>query len=139
MSFPPDEHAIPEPPAGAWRIVVSGKVQRVGYRKWAQQRAREHGLNGWIRNRSDGRVETRVQGDTGQLGRFLGDLHSGPRRAHVTRVSTRLVEATEETGFRVRSTRTLDQAPSEAPRHSRVRRLVGRLLAPARRRNRRRT
>ncbi|KAJ4964289.1 hypothetical protein NE237_024228 [Protea cynaroides] len=37
--------------------MIKGRVQRVFYRNWTVQNARELGLKGWVSNRSDGSVE----------------------------------------------------------------------------------
>jgi acylphosphatase len=73
------------------RLLVSGRVQRVGYRDWTVRNARELGLTGWVRNLSDGRVEILADGDEAALGKLLDALRTGPRLAsveHVEAVST---------------------------------------------------
>lgn len=76
------------------RLLVSGRVQRVGYRDWTVRNARELGLTGWVRNLSDGRVEILADGDEVALGKLLDALRSGPRLAEVENVET--LPATEE-------------------------------------------
>lgn len=44
-------------------VFVSGKVQGVYYRSYAEDAARRLGVRGWIRNLSDGRVEAVFEGE----------------------------------------------------------------------------
>src|SRR5699024_5215725 len=68
-------------------IIVSGKVQRVGFRTWAKKQALGRDLHGNIENLKDGRVRIRVMGtDQEQLDSFEASCHSGPRRAKVEEV-----------------------------------------------------
>ena len=46
----------------ARRAIVSGRVQGVGFRFFAERAARRAGVRGWVRNLEDGRVETVVEG-----------------------------------------------------------------------------
>ena len=39
------------------RVLISGIVQGVWFRAWTVQEAQARGLDGWVRNRRDGRVE----------------------------------------------------------------------------------
>src|SRR5258708_37322222 len=49
--------------SGAIRqVTMRGRVQGVGYRYWVEQQARARGLEGWGRNRRDGRVEALFAG-----------------------------------------------------------------------------
>ena len=47
----------------ARRIVVSGRVQGVGFRYFTQDTALREGVTGWVRNLPDGRVEAHVEGE----------------------------------------------------------------------------
>lgn len=62
---------------------ISGLVQGVGFRWFVQQRARELGVRGFVRNAYTGDVEVRAQGDEGQIEDFIRALRVGPRSAHV--------------------------------------------------------
>ena len=76
------------------RLLVTGRVQRVGYRDWTVRNARELGLTGWVRNLSDGRVEVLADGDEDSLHRLLEALRTGPRLATVEHVAA--LSAAEE-------------------------------------------
>jgi acylphosphatase len=76
------------------RMLVSGRVQRVGYRDWTIRNARQLGLTGWVRNLSDGRVEVLADGDEDALHKFLEALRAGPRLATVEHVEA--LSAAEE-------------------------------------------
>jgi acylphosphatase len=57
---------------------ISGRVQGVGYRYFAEKCAHEHGVKGWVRNAADGSVEITAAGETDDLERFLVRLKRGP-------------------------------------------------------------
>ena len=67
----------------ARRAVLSGIVQGVGFRFFAERAAREAGVAGWVRNRSDGTVETLAQGDQASVARYLDRLRVGPPGSRV--------------------------------------------------------
>ncbi|MFD2760805.1 acylphosphatase [Lentibacillus juripiscarius] len=58
-------------------VIVSGRVQGVGFRFSAQQQARRHHLNGWVQNKANGTVELEVEGDEEQVHTFLQALKKG--------------------------------------------------------------
>ena len=65
------------------RLLVTGRVQGVGFRWFVREAARRHRLPGWVRNRSDGSVELEVSGDESALREFLATLREGPPGARV--------------------------------------------------------
>jgi acylphosphatase len=65
------------------RILISGRVQGVAYRYFAEKYAVAYGITGWVRNLSDGCVEVLAEGDRGRLDLFLARLKEGPRMARV--------------------------------------------------------
>ena len=67
----------------ARRFVLSGRVQGVGFRYFAQDIARREGLAGFVRNLPDGRVEVLAEGDRESLDRLEMALRRGPSRARV--------------------------------------------------------
>ncbi len=79
----------------AVRVTIAGRVQGIGYRMWAQGKARGLGLLGWVRNRQDGSVEALVQGAGDKVEAFLAASEKGPRSARVDDVMA-VPEAVQE-------------------------------------------
>ena len=67
----------------ARRVRVTGRVQGVFFRAWAQGQARELGVSGWIRNCADGSVEAHLEGEADNVDRMVGRMGSGPANARV--------------------------------------------------------
>jgi acylphosphatase len=67
----------------ARRYRISGRVQGVGFRFFAEEAARREGLAGWVRNSADGGVEVLAEGDAEAVARFERALRSGPAGARV--------------------------------------------------------
>ncbi|MDI6844788.1 MAG: acylphosphatase [Candidatus Saccharicenans sp.] len=65
---------------------ISGRVQGVAFRFFAQHVASTLGITGWVRNLYDGRVEVMAEGEKDKLELFLEELKKGPRLARVDRV-----------------------------------------------------
>ncbi len=70
-------------------LVVRGRVQGVFFRATALREARQHGLNGWVRNHPDGSVEMVVEGEEGNVKDFLSWAQTGPTTARVDDVQVR--------------------------------------------------
>ena len=70
----------------AVRILVTGRVQGVGYRAWIEDQAEALGLAGWVRNRRDGSVEAVLAGDGGAVDRVIAACRGGPWAANVSDV-----------------------------------------------------
>ena len=71
----------------AKRFVVSGLVQGVGYRFFAQRVADRLGVAGYVKNLHDGRVEVYAIGTAAQLVSLRAELARGPHAAEVSSVS----------------------------------------------------
>jgi acylphosphatase len=76
-------------PRTAKRWFISGRVQGVGYRYFAQREAVKLGLNGYARNLDDGRVEVYATGPAEALSSFSARLREGARYADVRGVEER--------------------------------------------------
>ncbi|MBI4400607.1 MAG: acylphosphatase [Nitrospirae bacterium] len=70
-------------------VFVSGRVQGVFYRAFAQDEASRRGLKGGVRNLDDGRVEVDVEGDKREVEAFIQSLRIGPPRARVEDLQVR--------------------------------------------------
>lgn len=70
----------------ARRFVISGDVQGVGFRFFAQRAAARHQVVGYVKNLEDGRVEALVEGPAPQVEAFKHDLATGPRFGRVEHV-----------------------------------------------------
>ena len=85
----------------AKQVIITGRVQGVGYRAWMVAQAGAMGLDGWVRNLPDGSVEALVAGDTPVVEEMLRQCRRGPRMAMVVSITEELVEPPEEVGFRL--------------------------------------
>ena len=70
----------------ARRFVISGRVQGVGFRWFANEAAQREGLTGFVRNLPDGRVEAVAEGEAESVERFERAIRQGPGSARVTDV-----------------------------------------------------
>ena len=87
----------------ARRYLISGRVQGVGFRVFAESAAQREGVHGWVRNLPDRRVEVVCQGEADAIERFERAIRQGPPGARVDRVDTDSTSLTiPETGFDIR-------------------------------------
>jgi acylphosphatase len=70
------------------RLIISGRVQGVGFRASATVAAVRIGVVGWVANRTDGRVQIDAQGTQEQIAEFLAWCRTGPRWARVDSVDS---------------------------------------------------
>jgi acylphosphatase len=84
------------------RVVVRGRVQGVFFRDFTRERARAHGVAGWVTNRSDGAVEAVLEGSPAAVERVLRFVQTGPPHAYVDNVEVREEEPEGLSGFSVR-------------------------------------
>jgi acylphosphatase len=88
----------------AVRLVITGRVQGVGFRAWTSGEARRRGLRGWVRNRHDGSVEAILIGDEPAVEAMITACRQGPAMARVDDIA--------------RSPATDDGSPGFAERHT---------------------
>jgi acylphosphatase len=68
------------------KILVSGRVQGVYFRRFTKNKADELGITGTVRNMEDGQVEIIAQADREPLEAFIKWCHKGPITARVDNV-----------------------------------------------------
>ena len=82
-------------------MLVSGRVQGVFFRDDCRREAGAAGVAGWVRNRSDGRVEAVFEGEPDAVDRLVAWCRRGPPSALVSAVEVVSEEPTGDAGFRV--------------------------------------
>lgn len=85
----------------ARRAVVTGRVQGVGFRFFAERAARQAGVKGWVRNAPDGSVETFAEGEEKSVRLYLETLREGPRLGRVTAIAEEEAQAVGHTSFEI--------------------------------------
>jgi acylphosphatase len=86
----------------ARRYRISGRVQGVGFRYFAQAAALRDGIHGSIRNLPDGGVEALAEGEAEAMERFERAIRHGPPGARVDDVDVEgTVPSGRDTGFAV--------------------------------------
>ena len=86
----------------ARRYLISGRVQGVGFRYFAEAAAAREGLHGSARNLPDGRVEVVAEGESESIDRFERAIRHGPPGARVDHVEVDdTVPGGRDTGFTV--------------------------------------
>jgi acylphosphatase len=84
-------------------MTITGRVQGVGYRYFAQEAAESLGVTGWVRNGWSREVEVEAQGDSATLDLFVGRLREGPALARVTDIDAHeIAVVADDTSFEVR-------------------------------------
>ncbi|MDB2237096.1 acylphosphatase [Halorubrum ezzemoulense] len=83
-------------------VFVSGRVQGVYYRASTRDAAREKGVDGWVRNLDDGRVEAVFEGPEGAVRDMVAWCETGSRAAEVDDVDAEYGAPEGEDGFEVR-------------------------------------
>jgi acylphosphatase len=68
------------------QVTIRGRVQGVGYRAWVEDQAMERKLDGWVRNRRDGRVEALFAGPADVVADMVALCRRGPPSARVEAV-----------------------------------------------------
>lgn len=86
-----------------FHILVSGRVQGVGYRYFTKEKATKYNCAGWVKNLPDGRVEAEIQGPEDNVLQLLSELRKGPPMGYVIDIVRRDIPLEEnEKRFKIR-------------------------------------
>ncbi|WP_225334553.1 acylphosphatase [Halomicrobium urmianum] len=83
-------------------VFVSGEVQGVFFRATTRERADETGVDGWVRNLDDGRVEAVFEGPEADVEEMVEFCHEGSPQARVDDVEVEYGDPEGLDGFEVR-------------------------------------
>lgn len=83
-------------------VYVTGTVQGVFFRDTTREEAEKRGVNGWVRNLEDGRVEAVFEGEPGDVEAMVVFCHEGPERARVEAVDVEEEAVEGMEGFTIR-------------------------------------
>ena len=77
-------------------IIVSARVQGVGYRYFAYSKARLYQLKGYVKNLGNGKVKIIASGDESNLREFINIIRKGPDYSWVHNLEVRELTAIGE-------------------------------------------
>lgn len=83
------------------KIVVEGRVQKVGYRRFILNTAAEFSLKGTVQNKENGTVEIHVQGTQMKLDQFLEWCYKGSPMAKVSKIDIEETPITNYSSFNI--------------------------------------
>ena len=83
-------------------VFITGRVQGVFYRATTRDTARKHGVDGWVKNLDDGRVEAVFEGDRDAVEAMVAWCHEGSPSASVDDVSVTYEDPESLSGFEIR-------------------------------------
>ena len=83
-------------------VVVTGRVQKVGFRAFTKRNALILGVKGYVENLDDGRVHAVLEGDQHQVEKMLEAIRQGPVASQVRDVKVTEIEKSGHKVFEVR-------------------------------------
>ncbi len=93
-------------PKKSIRVLIKGKVQKIGFRKWLWRNAHLHAISGWIQNNPDGTIESIFYGAPNAVDHLLNMCRKGPKNAVVTEITSFPYEKDVSFGFFINKTAT---------------------------------
>lgn len=77
-------------------LLISGRVQGVFYRSFTEDIAQSLRLNGWVKNRSDGKVEAIFEGKKEDIEKAISSCYKGPSAARVNNIDVQWEDFKDE-------------------------------------------
>jgi len=77
-------------------LLISGRVQGVTFRASTKRKANQLGINGWVRNTEDGKVEIIAEAEKNKLKKLIDWTHKGPSLAKVKNIKVKWEEEQNE-------------------------------------------
>ena len=68
------------------RLLISGKVQGVGFRHWLYVKATEKNVHGWVKNKITGEVEALLIGNDNDVNTLIKQCSIGPSSSIITQI-----------------------------------------------------
>ncbi|WP_462318576.1 acylphosphatase [Marinilabilia sp.] len=84
------------------RVIISGRVQGVGFRYFVRENAFRYSIKGYVKNMPGGNVEIDAEADSEKLDRFLEECRQGPPQSRVEGFHIQDVPVYGYTRFRIR-------------------------------------
>ena len=69
-----------------YKILLSGRVQGVGFRYFAESVAGKYSIKGYVKNTRVGKVEILCQGKEKEVGTFIDEVSKGPAFSVITEI-----------------------------------------------------
>ena len=67
-------------------LLISGKVQGVGFRHWLYAKTVKKNICGWVKNKITGEVETLLIGKDDDVNEIISQCEKGPHLSNVTQI-----------------------------------------------------
>ena len=84
------------------KIIISGRVQGVFFRRFAKINAERLGIKGYVKNLSDGNVEINASSEKEKLDIFLNEIRRGPEGAYIEDIEISEIDLKNFNGFEIR-------------------------------------
>ena len=86
-----------------YEIIITGRVQGVGFRYFVHKIAGDHNISGWVKNSPDGSVIITAQGEETDLEAFFDHIRIGPPLARINKFTkNRIIVSELPKDFRVK-------------------------------------